>query len=87
MRTTVCFFAFLGAAMYASAQSANAPTSHWLADSVNQSGANIQMHSHVRIAACGIVTADQAVGGPNVDETALTGNVRLKIANGVDSLE
>jgi hypothetical protein len=86
MRTTICFLVVLGAAMYASAQPATAPKSNWLADSVTQNGATVQMNGHVRIAACGIVTADEAVGGPNASETALSGNVRLKITEGVDPL-
>jgi hypothetical protein len=86
MRTTICFLLLLGAAMYASAQSVTAPKSNWLADSVTQNGGTIQMRGHVRIAACGVVTADEAVGGPNANDTALSGNVRLKITNGVDPL-
>ena len=86
MRTTMCFVVVLGVAMYASAQSATAPKSNWLADSVTQDGGKIQMRGHVRIAACGIVTADEAVGGPDANDTALSGNVRLKITNGVDPL-
>jgi len=86
MRTTIGFLVVLGVAMYASAQSASAPKSNWLADFVTQDGGTIQMRGHVRIAACGIVTADEAVGGPNATDTALSGNVRLKITNGVDPL-
>jgi hypothetical protein len=80
------FVVVLGVTMYAGAQSATAPKSNWLADSVTHNGGKIQMRGHVRIAACGIVTADEAVGGPDANDTALSGNVRLKITDGVDPL-
>jgi hypothetical protein len=83
----ICFAVVLGAAMFASAQTAAAPKSNWLADSVTRNGNVLEMHGHVRIAACGIVTADDAVGGPNADDTGLSGNVRLKLTNGVDPLQ
>jgi len=39
-----------------------------------------------RIAACGIVTADDAIGEPNANDASLSANVWLKITNGVDPL-
>jgi hypothetical protein len=72
--------------MLASAQTANAPKSNWLADSVSRDGNALHMHGRVRIAACGIISASNAVGGPDADETVLIGNVRLKLTNGVDPL-
>jgi hypothetical protein len=38
----------------------------------------------VRIAACSIITANDAIIGPEANETALSCNVHLKLANGVD---
>lgn len=87
MRTMLCFVIVLGAALVTSAQSATAPKSNWLADSVTQQGSVVQMQGHVRIAACGIITADQATGGPEAGDTALSGHVRLKLTNGVEPLE
>jgi hypothetical protein len=77
----------LAAMMIASAQSANAPKSNWLADSATHTGSLVEMHGHVRIAACGIITAEDATGGPDANETTLSGNVRLKLTNGVDPLQ
>ena len=69
-----------------SAQTASAPKSNWLADSVIRNGDVMQMDGHVKIAACSVITADHAVGGPNANDTELTGNVHLTLTNGVDSL-
>ena len=86
MRTILCFAVVLGGAMFASAQTASAPKSNWLADSVTRNGNIVQMDGHVRIAACAIVTADHAAGGPDANDTELTGNVHMKVSNGVDAL-
>lgn len=53
MRTTICFLAFLGAAMCASAQPATAPKSHCFADSVTQSGANIAVGRPLEVGLAG----------------------------------
>jgi hypothetical protein len=87
MRTIPGFLFVLGAVIFASAQSANAPKSNWLADSATRTGSLVEMHGHVRIAACGIITADDATGGPEASETVLSGNVHLKLTNGVDPLQ
>jgi hypothetical protein len=87
MKSMICFLIVLIGAICVGAQSVTAPKSNWLSDSVTQNGTSIEMHGHVRIAACGILTADDAVGGPNAAETTLRGDVRLKITNGVDPLQ
>ena len=86
MRTMLCFAVVLGGAMFASAQTASAPKSNWLADSVTRSGDVVQMDGHVRIAACAIITADHAAGGPDANDTELSGNIHLRVTNGVDAL-
>jgi hypothetical protein len=87
MRTILSFPFVLGAVIFGSAQSASAPKSNWLSDSATRTGSLVEMHGHVRIATCGIITADDATGGPEASETVLSGNVHLKLTNGVDPLQ
>ena len=86
MKAMLCFAVVIVVTVFASAQTASAPKSNWLADSVIRNGDVMQMDGHVKIAACSIITADHAVGGPNANDTELTGNVHLTLTNGVDSL-
>jgi hypothetical protein len=86
MRTVLCFAVVVGVTVFVSAQTASAPQSNWLADSVSRNGDLVQMDGHVRVAACAVITADHAVGGPNANDTELSGNVHMKITNGVDPL-
>ena len=87
MRTIVCTILVIGTVMFASAQTGNAPKSNWLADSGVRNGNIVELHGHARIAACGIISADDAVGGPDASETSLSGNVDLRLTNGVDPLQ
>jgi hypothetical protein len=80
----LCFGFALGAVMFVSAQSATAPKANYFADSVTRNGDSLQMRGHVRIAACGIVTADEADG--NASDITLSGDVRFKLTNGIDPL-
>ena len=86
MRAMLCFAVVIGVTVFASAQTASAPKSNWLADSVNRSGDLVQMHGHVRIAACSVITAEHAAGGPNANDPELSGNVHMRPTNGVDPL-
>jgi hypothetical protein len=87
MRTMLSFTIVIGIAVFAGAQTLSAPKSNWLADSVTRDGAVLKMHGHVRIAACSIITADDAIGGPDVNDTELRGNVHVKVTSGVDPLQ
>ncbi|HMD35188.1 MAG TPA: hypothetical protein VKH42_09480 [Vicinamibacterales bacterium] len=85
MKTMLCFVGILATAVLATGQSVSAPKSNWLADSVARDGDVVYMDGHVRIAACAVITADHAVGGVDND-TQLTGNVHVRVTNGVDRL-
>ena len=67
-------------------QRVGAPRLNFLADAVQQDGDKLQLHGHVRIAACSVVTADDGVLDFGTYEAALSGNVRMKLTNSVDSL-
>jgi len=86
MRTMFSFAVVVGVTVFATAQTASAPKSNWLADSVTRTGSVLQLDGQVKIAACGVITADHAVGGPNAAETAISGNVRLRVTEGVGPL-
>jgi hypothetical protein len=86
MRTMLCFAVVVGVTVFASAQTASAPRSNWLADSVTRTGDVVQMDGHVKIAACAVITADHAVGGPNAAETEISGNVHVRLTEAVDPL-
>jgi chitodextrinase len=86
MRTTLCFAIVVGVTVFASAQTASAPKSNWLADSVTRNGDVMQMDGHVKIAACAVITADHAVGGPNTTDTEISGNVHVRLTEEVDPL-
>lgn len=86
MRTMFCFAAVFGVTVFAGAQTASAPKSNWLADSVTRSADVMQMDGHVKIAACAVITADHAVGGPNAADTEVSGNVHVRLTEGVDPL-
>jgi hypothetical protein len=86
MRTMLCFAVVVGVTVFANAQTASAPKSNWLADSVTRSGDFVQMDGHVKIAAGGIITADHAIGDPGANDTQVSGNVHIKLTEGVDPL-
>jgi hypothetical protein len=46
----------------------------------------MQMDGHVKIAACAVITADHAVGGPKTTDTEVSGNVHVRLTEGVDPL-
>ena len=70
----------------AGAQKVDAPKLNFLADSVQQSGDVLQLHSHVRIAACSIVTSDEGVHDIAGHRATVSGNVHIQLTNGVDKL-
>jgi len=57
MRTMRCFAVVIGVTVFVSAQTASAPKSNRLADSVSHSGNVLLMDGHVKLAACGIIAA------------------------------
>jgi hypothetical protein len=86
VRKTTGLYVFLVAAFgaLASAQTTDLPSVNVLADTVREDGGVVQMNGNVRIAACGIVTADSATWrGTDID---LGGSARLQLTNGVDRL-
>lgn len=86
MRSIVlCTIMVMSVPIWLGAQTAIAPQSNWLADAVTRNGDTLQLHGHVRIAACAVVTADDATRRGETDVT-LSGNVRMTLTNGVDSL-
>ena len=86
MRSILCFVVVIGAAVFASAQTASAPKSNWLADSAVKTDDKVQLDGHVRVAACSIITADHAVTDIGANDTVLSGNVHMKLTDGVDPL-
>ena len=68
------------------AQKVDAPKLNFLADSVQQSGDVLQLHGHVRIAACSIVTSDEGVLDIAGHRATVSGNVHIQLTNGVDKL-
>jgi hypothetical protein len=84
MRMTLGFVLLIGITVV-SAQQVKAPPSNFLADSVIH-GARTKLTGHVRIAACSIVTADEAVIGENGTDIELGGAVRMKLTHGIDPL-
>jgi hypothetical protein len=86
MRTMLFAVMVVGFTVVAGAQKVGAPKLNFLADSVQQDGDRMQLHGHVRIAACSVVTADDGVLDFGTNEAALTGNVHMKLTNGVDKL-
>ena len=70
----------------AGAQKVDAPKLNFLADSVQQSGDVLQLHGHVRIAACSIVTSDEGVLDIAGHRATVSGNVHIQLTNGVDKL-
>ena len=86
MRTIVFAVMVIGLTAVAGAQSVGAPRLNFLADAAQQDGDKMQLRGHVRIAACSVVTADEGVLDFGTYEAALSGNVRMKLTNGVDPL-
>lgn len=85
----ILFAVIVGAvAVLANAQTAEAPKLNFLADSVAQDGdkLQLQLHGHVRIAACAIVTAEDAVFDGRSYEFDLSGPAHMKLTHGVDRL-
>jgi hypothetical protein len=72
-------------AALASAQTTDLPPMNFLAASVTQDGAIVRFNGDVRIAACGIVTTDDATWQET--EIQLGANARMQLTNGVDSLK
>jgi hypothetical protein len=84
---TILFAVLVGAAaVFANAQTAEAPKLNFLADSVDPVGDKLQLHGHVRIATCAIVTADEAVYDGRANEFDLNGPAHMKLTHGVDRL-
>jgi hypothetical protein len=75
----------LAGATIASAQPIEAPPVNFLADTVTR-GAQTKLTGHVRIAACSIVTADEAVIREDGSDIELSGAVRMKLTHGIDPL-
>jgi hypothetical protein len=82
----LCFTIVIGVAVFARAQTVTAPKANWLSDSMAKKGDVVQMHGHVRIAACSIITADDAIRSITGNDAELSGNVHMKVTNGVDPL-
>ena len=85
MRTVLFAMTVVGFTVAAGAQ-AGAPKLNFLADSVQPDGNIMRLHGHVRIAACSVVTADEGVLDFGSYEATVSGNVRMKLTNGVDKL-
>ena len=85
MRTVLFAMMVIGFTVAAGAQ-AGAPKLNFLAESVQPDGDKMLLQGHVRIAACSVVTADQAALDFRTYEATLSGNVRMKLTNGVDKL-
>ena len=73
-----------GLTVLAGAQTVTAPKSNWLADSITREGDLSRFHGHVRIAACSVITADDATWSGN--DVEVSGNVHITLTNGVDPL-
>jgi hypothetical protein len=86
MRTILFAAIVVSFAVVAGAQKADAPKLNFLADSVQQSGDVLQLHGHVRIAACSVVTADEGVLDIAGHQATVSGNVHLRLTDGVDKL-
>ena len=86
MRTVAFAVMVISLTVVGGAQRVGAPKLNFLADAVQQDGNKTQLHGHVRIAACSVVTADDGVLDFETYEAALSGNVRMKLTNGVDRL-
>lgn len=86
MRTLLLIIMVVSFAVIAGAQTLVAPKLNVLADSVQRDRDTTQLHGHVQIAACSVVTADDAVLKSSTDEATLSGNVRMKLTNGVETL-
>jgi hypothetical protein len=86
MRTILFAIIVTSVSVVAGAQKVDAPKLNFLADSVQQSGDVLQLHGHVRIAACSIVTADDGVLDVAGHQATVSGNVHLQLTNGVDKL-
>lgn len=84
MRMTLAFVLLMGVTI-ANAQQLTAPPVNFLADSVTH-GVQTKLTGHVRIAACSIVTADEAVIPGDGTDIELSGAVRMKLTHGVDPL-
>ena len=75
----------VGFAALASAQTGDLPAVNFLANSVDTQGRTAYLKGNVRIAACGIVTAESAtVTGGNIE---LGGPVHMQLTNGVGRLK
>jgi hypothetical protein len=86
MRTIAFAVMVMSLTVVAGAQRVGAPKLNFLADQVQQDGDSMRLHGHIRIAACSVVTADEGVLDFGTNEAALSGNVRMKLTNGVDRL-
>ena len=73
-----------GFAALASAHTTDLPPINVLAESVSDQRGAVQMTGNVRIAACGIVTAESATWRGT--EIELGGKARMQLTNGVDRL-
>jgi type 1 fimbria pilin len=87
VRMIAVAFVVAGVMAFASAPTLTAPKLNFLADSVRQDGDVLRLSGHVRIAACSVATADEGVLNVDKGEAQLSGNVRLTLTSGVDSLK
>ena len=76
-----------GFAVAVGAQTVTAPKMNVLADSATRTGDRAELHGHVRIAACSIVTADDAVIHTLTNDVDLSGTVRMRLTDGIDPLK
>jgi hypothetical protein len=86
MKRLLVLLAGIGFAVAAGAQPVTAPKMNVLADSATRTSDRAELHGHVRIAACSIVTADEAVIHTLTNDVDLTGTVRMKLTDGIDPL-
>ena len=84
MRTMLFAVLVVGFTAVGGAQQAGAPKLNFLADSVQQDGEKVQLHGRVRLAACSVVTADDGVIDFGSYDATLSGNVHMKLTNGID---
>jgi type 1 fimbria pilin len=87
VRTLLCVAIVAVVTAFASAQTVEAPKVNFLADVATPDGDTVTLHGHVRIAACSIVTADEGVLDLGKYEANLSGNVHMKLTDGVDPLK
>ena len=86
MRTLLLVVVLGAAGAFVSAQTAEAPRLNFLAETVREQGSALQLHGRVRIAACAVLTAEDAVLNVAAGEADLSGPVHMTLTHGVDRL-